>query len=122
MLGVGTAQKNENRAYFVVCRSEKLQAIRKRYNLPEQDFHVTLGFKFKDVFGVRKNEVLKKTSKFVQLLGQEYLKRENFEFLRKIDNWNWGESESEIYQLNHFTNFQPLWAKDNLVKGNRFES
>jgi len=35
---------------------------------------------------------------------------------------SWGESESEIYQLNHFTNFQPLWAKDNLVKGNRFES
>jgi len=88
MLGVGTAQKNENRAYFVVCRSEKLQAIRKRYELPEQDFHITLGFKFKDVFGIRKNEVLKKTSKFIQLLGVEYLKKENFEFLRKIDNWN----------------------------------
>ena len=88
MLGVGTAQKNENRAYFVVCRSEKLQAIRNRYGLPEQDFHITLGFKWKDVFGVRKNEVLKKTSKFIQLLGQEYLKKENFEFLRKIQGWN----------------------------------
>ena len=88
MLGVGTAQKNENRAYFVVCRSEKLQAIRKRYDLPEQDFHITLGFKFKDVFGVRKNEVLEKKSKFIQLLGVEYLKKENFEFLRKIENWN----------------------------------
>lgn len=88
MLGVGTAQKNENRAYFVVCRSEKLQAIRKRYDLPEQDFHITLAFKFKDVFGVRKNEVLEKKSKFIQLLGVEYLKKENFEFLRKIENWN----------------------------------
>lgn len=88
MLGVGTAQNNENRAYFIVCRSEKLQAIRKRYNLPEQDFHVTLGFKFKDVFGLRKNEVLKKSSKFIQLLSGEYLKKENFEFLRKIENWN----------------------------------
>lgn len=88
MLGVGTAQKNENRAYFVVCRSEKLQAIRKRYELPEQDFHITLGFKFKDVHGIRKNEVLKKTSKFIQLLSAEYLKKENFEFLRKIDNWD----------------------------------
>lgn len=88
MLGVGTAQKNENRAYFVVCRSEKLQAIRKRYNLPEQDLHITLGFKWKDCFGVRKNEVLKKNSKFIQLLGQEYLKKENFEFLRKIQGWN----------------------------------
>lgn len=88
MLGIGTAQKNENKAYFVVCRSEKLKAIRERYDLPEQDFHVTLGFKFKDVFGVRKNEVLKRDSKFIQLLGEEYLKSENFEFLRKIDNWD----------------------------------
>jgi hypothetical protein len=88
MLGIGTAQKNENRAYFVVCRSEKLKSIRERYDLPEQDFHVTLGFKFKDVFGVRKNEVLKRDSKFIQLLGEEYLKSENFEFLRKIDNWD----------------------------------
>lgn len=35
---------------------------------------------------------------------------------------SWGKSESEIYKLNHYTNFQPLWAKDNLIKGNRFES
>ena len=45
MLGIGTASRNENRAYFVVCRSEKLKAIRDRYGLPEQDFHITLGFK-----------------------------------------------------------------------------
>jgi len=88
MLGVGTATKNTNTAYFVVCRSEKLQAIRKRYDLPEQDFHITLGFKFKDIFGVRKNVVLEKKSKFIQLLGQEYLKKENFEFLKKIENYS----------------------------------
>jgi len=88
MLGIGTAAKNTNTAYFVVCRSEKLQAIRKRYDLPEQDFHITLGFKFKDIFGVRKNVVLEKKSKFIQLLGQEYLKKENFEFLKKIENYS----------------------------------
>jgi hypothetical protein len=88
MLGVGTATKNTNTAYFVVCRSEKLQAIRKRYDLPEQDFHITLGFKFKDIFGCRKNVVLEKKSKFIQLLGQEYLKKENFEFLKKIENYS----------------------------------
>ena len=87
MLGIGTATKTTNRAYFVVCRSEKLAAIRERYSLPEQDFHITLGFKFKDVFGVRKNVVLEKKSKFIQLLGQEYLKKENFEFLKKIENY-----------------------------------
>jgi hypothetical protein len=59
MRGIGTATKNTNTTYFIVCNSDKLDAIRKRFNLPEHDFHITLGFNLKDVFGVRKNEVIK---------------------------------------------------------------
>jgi hypothetical protein len=58
MLGVGKASKNDNTAYFIVCQSDSLDAVRTRFNLPKQDFHVTLGFNTKDVFSVRKNEVL----------------------------------------------------------------
>jgi hypothetical protein len=58
MLGIGTATKDTNTAYFIVCKSDKLDAIRTRYELPKFDFHVTLGFKDKDVFSVRKNVVL----------------------------------------------------------------
>ena len=29
-----------------------------------------------------------------------------------------GENEEEIIALNHHTNFQPLWAEDNIRKGN----
>jgi len=35
---------------------------------------------------------------------------------------SWGKSEKEIYELNHYTNFQPLWMKDNLSKVNRWGS
>ena len=28
-------------------------------------------------------------------------------------------SEEELIQLNHYTNFQPLWALDNIKKGNK---
>jgi hypothetical protein len=88
MLGVGTATRNNNRAYFIVCQSDKLDAIRNRYNLGKQDFHITLGFKFKDVFGVPKNVVIDKKTKFIKLLKIEYYKNDNWNFLKKIENFD----------------------------------
>lgn len=95
MMGLGTAYKNENRAYFVVCKSEKLDSIRNRFDLPQFDFHVTLGFKSKDVHGVRKNEILKKESNFLQLLQAEFYKNDNWGFIRQIKSFDLPKS-SEI--------------------------
>ena len=88
MLGVGTAVKNENRAYFIVCKSDKLDAVRNRYGLEPRDLHITIGFKYKDLFGVRKNEVMKKSGKFLKLLSQEFRKNENWNFIRGIENFD----------------------------------
>ena len=96
MMGVGTAAKNENRSYFIVCQSDKLEAIRDRYELPKQDFHSTLAFNFKDVFGVRKNQVLEKEGKFLQLLKQEYYKNDNWEFIKSIGNFNLSKDKELI--------------------------
>ena len=96
MMGVGTAAKNENRSYFIVCQSDNLEAIRDRYELPKLDFHATLGFNFKDVFGVRKNQVLEKEGKFLQLLKQEYYKNDNWEFIKSIGNFNLSKDKELI--------------------------
>lgn len=56
--GLGKATKGGSTAFFIVCKSTELDSIRKKLSLQEKDFHVTLGFNPRDVFGVRKNKVL----------------------------------------------------------------
>lgn len=97
-MGIGTATRNENRAYFIVCDSEKLNAVRNRYELNNHDFHITLGFSPRDVFGVRKNEVMKKKSKFLQLLAQEFYKKDNWNFVKSIENYN-SDPKAEVIPL-----------------------
>jgi hypothetical protein len=106
ILGIGTAENNGNRTYFIVCKSEKLDSVLNRYNLPTRDFHITIGFKWKDVYGVRKNEILSKKSKFLKLLKTSYYKNENWNFVRDIKNFEFG-SNSEII---------PIQITDNLLK------
>lgn len=33
---------------------------------------------------------------------------------------SWAVTEDDVYKLNHFSNFQPLWASENLKKKNRY--
>lgn len=106
MMGVGTATRNSNRAYFVVVQSDKLDAIRTRYELPKQDFHATLGFSPKDTFGVPKNKILAKKSKFIKFLKVDYYKNDNWNFLKRIGNFDLGQ-DSEII---------PVYISDDKIK------
>lgn len=96
LMGLGTAEKNGNKAYFVVVKSDDLQELRRIYDLPEMDLHITLGFKWKDVFGIRKNEILKLHDPFLKLLKKEYYKgNERFDFVKSMKNYD-GEEELEV--------------------------
>ena len=35
---------------------------------------------------------------------------------------SWANTENEVYELNHYTNFQPLWTIENQIKGSRYKS
>lgn len=91
-MGLGKATRDPNTAYFIVVKSEELQEFRKVFGLSPIDFHITLGFKWKDVFGVPKNEILKLYDPFLKLLKKEYYKNnETFKFVKQVENF-----ESEI--------------------------
>jgi len=81
--GVGTATKGDNKAYFIVVESDDLNIIRDSFGLPKHDFHTTIGFKDKDVFGVRKNIVLEESSRFKSYIET----KNNLNFLENVTNW-----------------------------------
>lgn len=106
LMGLGTAERNSNSAYFVVCRSEKLESIRNRYGLSEIDFHITLGFNHKDIFGIRKNILLKYNGSFLKLLSQEFYKNNNWNFIRRIENFDFNDKVEIIPISNTETTFK----------------
>jgi hypothetical protein len=90
------------------------------------------------IFNSIVNQGYSKNSKTIEILGISY---EEFKFYiesqflegmswENYGKWHldhktpisWAKTEEEVYKLNHYTNFQPLWQFDNLSKGNKFES
>lgn len=114
LLGLGTASKNENRAYFVVCESITLDSIRSKFNLPKHDFHITLGFYHKDVFGVPKNQIMEEYSPFLNILREEFFKRENFNFVRQISNFD-DSTELEIIPISITNTFLQVQCGDYIL-------
>ncbi len=56
MIDIGMAKddKKGNKSFFIVCESHTLDKIRSSIGLNKIDFHITLGFDKKDVFGKSK--------------------------------------------------------------------
>lgn len=103
LLGLGTAEKSENKCYFVVCKSNTLQQARTDLGFEEKDFHITLGFKWKDVHGIRKDKLLIPTDDFLKKLKYEfYQEGETFEFIKGLKN----------FDLNIFKLIEPIKIND----------
>jgi hypothetical protein len=82
-----------------------------------------------------KNKGFKKESKTYKYLGcsflefKEHLQKQFTEGMNWDNQGKWhldhiypvslAKDEEELIKLNHYTNFQPLWAVDNIKKGNK---
>ena len=100
LLGIGKAESGNNKAFFVVVRSEKIQAIRKNWGLEPIDLHITIGFKYKDIFNQPKNEILKIDLVFTKLFKKYYYDdNENFEWVKYLHNFN-GNEDYDIKIIN----------------------
>jgi hypothetical protein len=105
-MGLGLAKRNENTAYFIVCRSDKVLAIRNRFGLDNKDLHITIGFRHKDVHGVPKDTIITPISTFIKKVSSYFVAHENWDFIKKIDN----------YDINKSTEIVPIDITDTRMK------
>jgi len=85
-----------------------------------------------------KSKFTKKARKTIEILGCDYstfkiyiesqftedMNWDNYAIYWQLDHIkpiSWAKSEEEMYELSHYTNFQPLFWLDNIKKGNKFE-
>jgi hypothetical protein len=127
--------RNQNRTHQKENRTEKNKYYVERRKIDKK-------FKLRQYLSSRlvialKSKSLRKNSKFYKVIGcdLETLKKHIESQFMPGMNWeNWGahgwhvdhilplssgKTTEEIESLSHYTNLQPLWAKDNLAKGNR---
>lgn len=88
------------------------------------------------VYNYLRNFNITKSSKTESILGCTFLEFKEYIEYQFIENMSWNnygewhldhitpishaKNEEEVFSLNYYTNFQPMWAKDNMSKGNRY--
>lgn len=137
------------RKQYALKNSEKIGRYRKEYRLKNKEVlnkkvldRQSRDPLYKLICNIRKlicSSIKKmnytKKSKTYEILGcsfeefKQHLERQFTEGMRIDNHGEWhmdhiipissAKTEQDIIKLNHYTNFQPLWAIDNLKKGNK---
>lgn len=93
------------------------QYIRNRLRGFLQTRGIRKQYKFSEYIGISPLE-LKKYIESLFAPGMTWKNQGEWHIDHKIP-LSKAENVEEIYKLNHYTNLQPLWARDNLIKGNK---
>lgn len=129
-----------------ILEQKKIYGIKNRPNKNKkmlEQYHTNPKFKLLNNLRTRmrlflKSNNLKKHNKTIEILGAEpeiiktYIENQFTEGM-SWDNYGFygwhidhiiplssAKDENEIYKLCHYTNLQPLWAKDNIMKGKKY--
>jgi len=141
------SERNEYRAKYYELNKEKIKKYNKKFqknnsNNRNKKYHSDPIVKLRHRLSCRVREVLNfkslvKNKTYNEIIGctptflKEYLESKFIEGMswenHGLRGWHIdhivplssAKTEDEIYKLCHYTNLQPLWAKDNLKKSNK---
>ena len=134
------AYRNNNKEYFLIKNKEWRAKTGYAKKYQQERIKNDLFFRFKNrLRTLLRNAITKqgytKKSKSFEILGCDYdtfITHIQYMFTEGMTWENHGQwhidhiiplskakTEEEVIKLNHYTNLQPLWAKDNLKKSNK---
>ena len=108
-------RKNEDKLYKLSKSIRSLISIsfRKKYTIKSKKTTEILGCTFEEF------------QLYIESKFDINMNWENYGYYWHLDHMtpiSWAKNEDDLIKLNHYTNYQPLFWKDNLKKGNRYES
>lgn len=108
----------KNNPEFAV-RMKVFKNIRTRISMFLKSSNVSKNNKLMDMLGCTQKEF----KKHIESLFKEGMSWDNYGLngwhLDHIIPISFAKTEEDLVKLNHYTNFQPLWAIDNIKKGNK---
>ena len=132
--------KNQRKLYY---QENKEEIVKKNYEYCKYKtstdplYKLTRGIRSL-ILGSFKNQFTIKSKKTIEILGCSFEEFKLHLESKFDDKMNWenqgsywhmdhiipissAETEEDVYRLNHYTNFQPLYWEDNLRKGNKID-
>jgi hypothetical protein len=125
---------------YYIKNKEKINEYKKEYdrNRKQTDILYKLSCNIRvRIYQSIKNQGYTKRSQAYKILGctyeefKEYLENQFTKGMSWENQGKWhldhiipissAKTEEDVIRLNHYTNFQPLWAEDNFKKGKKYE-
>jgi hypothetical protein len=130
--------REDNPEYVSIYYQNNKDKINKKYSIKKKDDPI---FKLQSHYRSKLNKILgaKKTKRTFNIIGCTAQQLKEHLENQFIDGMSWdnhglygwhidhiiplssAKTEDELYKLCHYTNLQPLWAKDNLKKSNKLD-
>jgi len=101
MISLGQNSYKKDQTIFIIVKDPFLTQLRLDLNLQPKDFHITLGFRKRDIHHLTKDETsaIKNQTKFIKLFKQKFYNNDNLNWIKTLPGWHLGESEFKIVEI-----------------------
>lgn len=99
--GLGQISHKYEQTVYIIVNDPILTSLRFDLGFDKKDFHITLGFRNRDIHHLSKGvtSVIKEECKFIQLLRQNFYNNENLSWVFNLPGWNFDKNIESLIPI-----------------------